>query len=207
MGKNKKISERLLALRKGFGYSQKAMAEEVGLPFNSYRRYEMAEREPVGGNLSLVEAFLASHEPRAGERADSAELITGVQEEPEPWKLWALDLAQLVAAGYSASRAAQAEPVTVLWLIDELHGILDRGECRSLPVDEGIRGALAQLKQNFHKEKAQVGIAAGFQRAAALAAEFARGCASAHDYQNVLQQFLDTAYFYGWGEFPPKKTL
>ena len=46
-----KLSERLLLLRKERHLTQEAAAEEIGLAYRSYRRYESGEREPDASTL------------------------------------------------------------------------------------------------------------------------------------------------------------
>jgi DNA-binding XRE family transcriptional regulator len=50
--------ERLLRHRSGLGLSQKDAAVQIGVDPGTLARWERGEREPAGGFLTLVEAFL-----------------------------------------------------------------------------------------------------------------------------------------------------
>ena len=53
-----KLSERLLLLRKERHLSQEAAAEEIGLAYRSYRRYESGERDmPLSIAVKLADLY------------------------------------------------------------------------------------------------------------------------------------------------------
>lgn len=52
-----KLPERLLLLRQERGLSQKGLVKEMGLPLNTYVRYERGEREPVASILVKMADF------------------------------------------------------------------------------------------------------------------------------------------------------
>ena len=52
-----KLSERLLALRHEKGIKQEEAANEMGIAYRSYRRYEAGEREPDASTLVLMADF------------------------------------------------------------------------------------------------------------------------------------------------------
>lgn len=41
------LNQRLVGLRKSHGFSQRDVAEKIGLPVRSYQRYELGESVPV----------------------------------------------------------------------------------------------------------------------------------------------------------------
>ncbi|MCI9156482.1 MAG: helix-turn-helix transcriptional regulator [Lawsonibacter sp.] len=52
-----KLPERLLALRLDRDLSQKSLVQEMGLPLNTYVRYERGEREPSASVLVRMADF------------------------------------------------------------------------------------------------------------------------------------------------------
>ena len=48
------ICDRLRELRLEFGFTQKAIAKEIGMTANTYHRYEYGERELPASKLSAV---------------------------------------------------------------------------------------------------------------------------------------------------------
>ena len=52
-----KIPEQMLALRKSRGLKQEEAAEQSGIGYMSYRRYERGEREPNASSLWKIADF------------------------------------------------------------------------------------------------------------------------------------------------------
>lgn len=51
------LGNRLLALRKEKGLTQRETAKSVGISFNSYCRYELGEREPTASTILAMAGF------------------------------------------------------------------------------------------------------------------------------------------------------
>ena len=51
------LSERLFLLRKQKNLSQEELAEQSGIAYRSYRRYESGEREPSASTIVILARF------------------------------------------------------------------------------------------------------------------------------------------------------
>ena len=197
------ISEQLQRIRKKLGLSQKAMAEEIGISYGAYQRYEYGQGEPKGAILATVQAFLAAHEPRKDPLANCSDFLEKLRSSPDEGGRWVVDQARKIAGAYAKSPAGREQPLSVFWLLDDVITILTRGASPNFRPELSVSRFLEALFKKPFRDRDHFLV----EQAVDLAAAWALGCGQPREMDLVLEQLATGIQFFATGSYPEPEPL